>query len=66
MDDYVGSRLLSVWGQENCMWSSDYPHGNTTWPQSRAFISRQCADLSEATKTRVLSQNVIDLYGLPF
>ena len=66
MDDYVGSRLLSVWGQDNCMWSSDYPHGNTTWPQSRAFIARQCGDLSEAAKTRVLSQNVIDLYGLPF
>jgi predicted TIM-barrel fold metal-dependent hydrolase len=66
MDDYVGSRLLSVWGQDNCMWSSDYPHGNTTWPQSREFIARQIGDLPEETQTRVLSSNVIDLYGLPF
>lgn len=64
MDDCVGGHLLKVWGDKNCMWSSDYPHGNMTWPNSRAFIARQMGDLDPEKQKRVLSQNCIDLYDL--
>ncbi len=64
MDDAVGGGLLQNWGDRNCMWSSDYPHANMTWPNSRAFIARQVGDLSPEKQKRVLSQNCIDLYGL--
>ena len=64
MDDRVGAHLLKIWGQKNCMWSSDYPHANMTWPNSRAFIARQIGDLDIETQTRLTSRNVIDLYGL--
>lgn len=64
MDDYVGSQALKFWGDKNCMWSSDYPHGNMTWPQSRAFIAKQIGDLDYETQERLVSQNVIDLYRL--
>ena len=64
MDDAVGCQALRSWGQKNCMWSSDYPHPNMTWPNSRAFIARQLGDLDDETQTRVLAQNCIELYGL--
>jgi predicted TIM-barrel fold metal-dependent hydrolase len=64
MDDYVGGQVLKFWGDKNCMWSSDYPHPNMTWPNSRAFIAREIGDLEPARQKRVLSQNVIDLYKL--
>ena len=64
MDDYVGGQTLKFWGDKNCMWSSDYPHPNMTWPNSRAFVGRQCGELSPEAQKRVLSQNVIDLYKL--
>ena len=64
MDDYVGGQTLKYWGDRNCMWSSDYPHANMTWPNSRAFIARQIGDLDPEKQKRVLSQNCIDLYGL--
>jgi predicted TIM-barrel fold metal-dependent hydrolase len=64
MDDFVGAQLLRFWGDRNCMWSSDYPHLNMTWPNSRAFIGKQIGDLDRGKQTRVLSQNVIDLYKL--
>ncbi|MFM1813966.1 MAG: hypothetical protein RLZ98_661 [Pseudomonadota bacterium] len=64
MDDVVGSHMLKIWGHNNCMWSSDYPHGNMTWPNSRAFIARQMGDLAPEKQKRVLSQNCIDLYKL--
>lgn len=65
MDDYVGSQLLKFWGEKNIMWSSDYPHQNMTWPNSRAFVARQIGDLPRARQERVLSRNVIELYNLP-
>ena len=65
MDDLVGAHLLDFWGADKVMWSSDYPHGNMTWPNSRAFLARQIGDLSPDIQKRVLSQNVIDLYKLP-
>ena len=64
MDDYIGAQALKHWGDRNCMWSSDYPHPNMTWPNSRAFLAKRIGDLDPAKQTRVLSQNVIDLYGL--
>lgn len=64
MDDYVGAQTLKFWGEHNCMWSSDYPHGNMTWPKSRAFIAKQIGDLDFEKQKRLISQNVIDLYKL--
>jgi len=64
MDDDVGAHLLKIWGERNCMWSSDYPHGNMTWPHSRAFVAKQIGDLDADRQKRLTSQNVIDLYGL--
>ena len=64
MDDQVGSHMLKVWGEKNCMWSSDYPHANMTWPNSRAFLAKQIGDLDPARQKRLVHQNVIDLYKL--
>lgn len=64
MDDFVGAQALKFWGDKNCMWSSDYPHANMTWPNSRTFLARQIGDLEPARQKRLLSQNVIDLYKL--
>jgi predicted TIM-barrel fold metal-dependent hydrolase len=64
MDDFAGSQALKYWGERNCMWSSDYPHANMTWPNSRAFLAKQIGDLDTARQKRLTSQNVIDLYGL--
>jgi predicted TIM-barrel fold metal-dependent hydrolase len=46
------------------MWSSDYPHGNSTWPDSRAVIARDLGHLPPAALRRVLRDNVVDLYHL--
>jgi len=65
MDDFIGTQTLAFWGEKNCMWSSDYPHPNMTWPNSRAFAAKNIGHLPTDKKVRLLSQNVIDLYGLP-
>jgi predicted TIM-barrel fold metal-dependent hydrolase len=64
MDDYMGSRMIADFGENNFMWSSDYGHPSMTWPNSRAFISRQLGYLPLAKQERVLSKNVVELYNL--
>ena len=63
-NDPIGGQLLAHWGQDNCMWSNDYPHGNSTWPNSRQVITRDLGHLTPAIRAKVLSENVARLYGL--
>ncbi len=54
-NDLVGGKMFSWWGVDNCMWSNDYPHQNSTWPNSRAVIDRDMAHLSAADRARSCS-----------
>jgi predicted TIM-barrel fold metal-dependent hydrolase len=56
--------MFSWWGVDNCMWSNDYPHANSTWPNSRAVIERDMAHLSAADREKLLNTNVRKLYKL--
>ena len=63
-NDRVGGRSLAWWGEEACMWSNDFPHPNSTWPNSRRVIAEHLGHLPPATLERVLSGNAAALYGL--
>ncbi len=63
-NDPIGGRLFSWWGLDNCMWSNDYPHQNSTWPRSREVIARDLGQLSAADRKKLLFSNVQRLYGL--
>lgn len=63
-NDEVGGRNLSWWGVDNCMWSSDYPHSNTTWPHSREVIRRDLGHLPAAARSNLVRGNVARLYNL--
>ena len=39
--DTVAGHNFEWWGQDNCMWSNDYPHANSTWPDSKKYIDRR-------------------------
>ena len=46
------------------MWSSDYPHTVSTWPQSQEVIARDFAGVPEDEKWEIVRENVIGLYHL--
>jgi predicted TIM-barrel fold metal-dependent hydrolase len=56
---------FDVWGSNNLMWSNDYPYPNSTWPKSWDVITRDLGCLSEETRSRLLRENVRELYKLP-
>ena len=64
-NDAVGGRLLSWWGQDNCMWSSDFPHSNSTWPVSRDVIARDLGNLPPDVRAKIVHGTCAELYKLP-
>jgi predicted TIM-barrel fold metal-dependent hydrolase len=63
-NDPVGAQLFSWWGCDNFMWSNDYPHQNSTWPNSRDVIARDMGHLDAAAREKLLNSNVTELYHL--
>ena len=64
IDDDYGTRQLSWWGAAKCMWSSDFPHVASSWPDSRDVISRCLAGLPVPVQERLGWKNCAELYGL--
>ncbi len=62
--DGVAGHNFEWWGQDNCMWSNDYPHQNSTWPESRKHIERNLGHLSAEIKRKLLSTNAANLFQM--
>ncbi len=56
--------FLREWGFENCMWSNDFPHPNSTWPNSREVIARDLGHFSADVRRKLVAENCAKLYGL--
>jgi hypothetical protein len=63
-NDSVGTYLLGRWGIDNCMWSNDFPHPNSTWPHSRDVINRDLAHVSPEARAKLVRENVVRLYDM--
>jgi predicted TIM-barrel fold metal-dependent hydrolase len=53
-----------TFGPENIAWSSDYPHTDSTWPNSRQFIAEALKDIPENGLQKIVGENVINFYGI--
>jgi len=51
-------------GVGNIMWSTDYPHSDTTWPHSRQVLEDHFSGVPEAETRRIVCENASALYGL--
>jgi len=51
-------------GVENLMWASDFPHADSTWPNSREVIARDFQDVPATERQRIIADNAAELYGI--
>jgi predicted TIM-barrel fold metal-dependent hydrolase len=63
-EDRAGVRLRDLLGLENIMWASDYPHTDTTWPESTNVVKRDFADVPLEERAMILARNCVQLYRL--
>ena len=63
-DDEAAVTLMRFFGDGNLLWASDYPHPDSTWPNSHAAIERQMSTISPESRRKLLHDNAAALYGL--
>lgn len=50
-------------GLDRIMWSSDFPHGDSTWPDSQQVIAEQFEGVPEDERRAILHDNAARMYG---
>jgi predicted TIM-barrel fold metal-dependent hydrolase len=64
MMDTVGIELRHRLNLDHLMWSTDYPHTGTDWPNSRVTIARVFRGLPDDEVRAMLHGNCKQLYRL--
>ena len=64
IEDHPGIKLRHEAGIDNIMWSSDYPHSDSTWPHSREVIAEHFRGVPAEERHKVVAGNAARLYGL--
>lgn len=62
-EDELGAQLIPLLGADSCMWASDYPHTDSTFPNSRRVIEETLGTLPEADRRKITATNCARLYG---
>jgi predicted TIM-barrel fold metal-dependent hydrolase len=60
----VGVQMRHLIGVDRVMWSSDFPHTETDWPNSRRTIEISFKNVPEHEKHRMLAQNAVEFFHL--
>lgn len=64
INDPIGVATREFVGVENLMWSSDYPHTDSSWPHSRDVIEQDFQGVSHGDREKMTFHNAVNLYGL--
>jgi predicted TIM-barrel fold metal-dependent hydrolase len=64
-DEPLGPELIPLLSPDNFMWACDYPHPDSTWPESRKAIEHALGGLSPEALRNVTGENCRRLYKLP-
>ena len=62
-EEPLGAELLPHLGADSCMWASDYPHTDSTFPNSLDAIEEALGTLSAEERRKVTATNCAQLYG---
>ena len=62
-EDALGIRLRDVIGVDNMMWGSDYPHSESTFPQSRKILAEILAGVPDDEQAKIAGGNTARVYG---
>lgn len=63
-EDITGVQTRNLAGVEALLWSSDYPHTDTSWPNCLANIEEHFEGVLDEDKRKVVSENAARVYGL--
>jgi predicted TIM-barrel fold metal-dependent hydrolase len=62
--DFHGLQSLDVIGEDRVTFETDYPHTDSTWPDTKIIAEKMMHGLSQETINKVVRENAIELYSL--
>ena len=63
-EDALGIQLRDIIGIDKLLWGSDYPHTESTFPESQRILSEILEGVPEQEKAMIVGDNCARLYGL--
>jgi predicted TIM-barrel fold metal-dependent hydrolase len=64
IEDPLGIRDRHQIGVGSIMWSTDYPHTNSNWPNSQRIAAYEFRDVPEPERRQIMRDNALRQYGL--
>ena len=61
-EDAIGIRLRDIIGVDNMMWGSDYPHSESTFPQSRKILAEILERVADDEQAKIAAGNTARVY----
>jgi predicted TIM-barrel fold metal-dependent hydrolase len=61
-EDAIGIRLRDAIGVDNMMWGSDYPHSESTFPQSRKILTEILEGVPDDEQAKIAAGNTARVY----
>jgi predicted TIM-barrel fold metal-dependent hydrolase len=63
-DDAIGPMTYKYFGENNYMWASDFPHTDSTWPNSLKVIKEDFRGVPEDVTRKIVCDNAVKLYNI--
>ena len=64
MTDRLGLANLDAMSPDMLMWATDYPHDDSTWPESLRLMEEQFEGIDPAVRDKIVFGNCNDLYRM--
>jgi predicted TIM-barrel fold metal-dependent hydrolase len=62
-EERLAADIIPMLGADCCMWASDYPHTDSTFPDSRRAIEESFGSLRPEDRRKITATNCARLYG---
>ena len=63
-EDDIGVRLRDIIGLDRIMWGSDYPHAESTFPESQRILDKIMQGVPQNERDKMVGGNCAELYGM--
>ena len=61
-EEELASQFIPYLGADSCMWASDYPHTDSTFPESQRAIEEALGSLPAEDRRKITGLNCASLY----
>jgi predicted TIM-barrel fold metal-dependent hydrolase len=64
IEDALAVELRRLIGVENLLWGNDFPHTESSWPESAQLVDKLMAGVAPAERVAITAENVKRVFAL--